>query len=70
MTRKDYIAIAAALKSARVHNLIGESNRALYNIGVDNAVSYVADALARDNPRFDRARFEAACNATSHSGAA
>lgn len=65
MTRKDYIAIAAALKSARVHNYMDNANKALYNNGIDNAVSYVADALARDNGRFDRARFLTACGVQS-----
>lgn len=65
MTRKDYIAIAAALKTARVNNPLGHTNQALYNNGVDNAVARVADALQMDNSRFDRARFLEACGVQS-----
>lgn len=51
MTRKDYVLIAAALKDARAST--PEAN----HVGVDVAASNIAHALARDNPRFDRARF-------------
>jgi hypothetical protein len=65
MTRKDYIAIASAIKSARCSYQFGAeqsaANVATYNNCVDNCVAYVSDALARDNPRFDRARFTVAC---------
>lgn len=61
MTRKDYIQLAAALHAARVPNPRDEENRALYNNGIDNAIVYIADALAIDNPRFDRDRFYTAC---------
>lgn len=54
MTRKDYILIADALKDARGTMLL---TAAAYHSGVDNAVHRLADALARDNPRFDRERF-------------
>lgn len=53
MTRKDYILIAAALKQAYDHM----PDSCVHNMYVD----YIADALAQDNPRFDRARFLAAC---------
>ncbi len=45
MTRKDYVLIAAALNSCAQ--------------GADKStvVYQLADALARDNPRFDRERF-------------
>lgn len=46
MTRKDYVRLAEALR-------ISES--------VEEAASNIADVLKRDNPRFDRARFYAAC---------
>lgn len=61
MTRKDYVLIAGALKSSHVSNTLNNGNRALYNNGIDNAASLIADALARDNPRFDRERFLKAC---------
>ena len=64
MTRKDYIAIAAALKAARVTNGTNNPNRALYLNGIANAANRIADAMQADNARFDRARFLAACEVT------
>ena len=53
MTRRDYVAIAAAIKDA------GE------RFNMDGAGQYIAsrlaDMLVRDNPRFDRKRFLIAC---------
>ena len=49
MTRKDYILFAARI--ARI------PNRYIADIVAD----VVADVLAKDNPRFDRARFVDAC---------
>ena len=57
MTRKDYVLIADTLV-----NLMSDFN----NCG-DDSVSLslvaeeLADTLAKDNPRFDRARFLTAC---------
>ena len=53
MTRKDYVLIAAALKSA--HD--GHNGRPQALRGVADAADRIAIALARDNPRFDRERF-------------
>jgi hypothetical protein len=63
MSRKDYVILAAALKAARVPNTLGKENKALYNNGVDNAVAFIVQALAKDNPRFDGERFRAAASA-------
>ena len=65
MTKKDYVRIAAALNGARVTDSEIISAKALYNNGVDNAAHRIADALADDNPKFDRARFMAACGVQS-----
>jgi len=57
MTRKDYILIAAALKDAHAlcsHPFAGPVTA---EAGCELAAQRVADALARDNPRFDRERF-------------
>lgn len=61
MTRKDYVLLAAALKGAygeassphphAAHDALGR------HAGVTIAVVRLADALGRDNPRFDRERF-------------
>lgn len=51
MSRKDYILIAAALKAA------SESVTGLERKGVQWAARDLAQALARDNARFNRERF-------------
>lgn len=53
MTRKDYAAIAAALRAVR--------KKFPLSGGVNEAVHLIAEVLAKDNPRFDRARFCQAC---------
>ena len=50
MTRKDYIAAAAALRAAAV----SEERRTL-------AAAILADVFTADNPLFNRARFLEAC---------
>ncbi len=61
MTRKNYVKLADALLSARCE---ARSREALAT--VDITISCVADALANDNPRFDRERFY---RAAGHDGA-
>jgi len=56
MTKKDFELIAAALARCKPSAL----NTAWYNV-----VYALADALATTNPRFDRARFLAACGVQS-----
>ena len=56
MTRRDYVAIAAELADARRY-----SDHPEQRLGIDAAAERIADTLARDNPRFDRKRFLAAC---------
>ena len=59
MTRKDYIALARAISEART--------RTREKLGSGYVLSMVtvtiANELAADNPRFDRARFFAAAGA-------
>lgn len=54
MTRKDYVLIADALK-------LRDKGQPVYAaqdmIGATAAIYRLADALARDNPKFDRDRF-------------
>jgi hypothetical protein len=64
MTKRDYILLAAALKSARVSNITGNANRTIWNNAQRNAATYIADALQSDNGRFDRDRFLTACGVT------
>jgi hypothetical protein len=62
MTRKDYVAIAAALNACRYHPDDGaETDWACCDIHA----RAIADVMARDNPRFDRARFLKACGVQS-----
>lgn len=61
MTRKDYQAIAATIaeaKEARPGSSTPEATR-------EYIANRLADALAADNPRFNRAKFLAACGATA-----
>lgn len=58
MTRKDYIAIAAALRDSYP---IAENNSP--DSAWRHCVNAIADTLQRDNSRFDRERFLKACNA-------
>ena len=50
MTRRDFELIAAAVRKASENGL------------TDHVATALARALAGTNPRFDRARFIAACN--------
>ena len=59
MTRKDYVLIAGIIKDAnyaasKFKDAAGSSM--LYHVA-----SELSDALAKDNPRFDRNRFLIAC---------
>ena len=57
MHRKDYALIADALRRARY----AAANDVGALVGNSDAALELADALKRDNPRFDRAKFLAAC---------
>lgn len=54
MTRKDYVLLADALRRGTANKSTGVLS---YRDGVEDAALSIADALARDNPRFDRERF-------------
>lgn len=59
MTRKDYIELATALKAARLCIIRTEPTEFHTDMLDGNRLSaeYIAEALGRDNPRFDRERF-------------
>jgi hypothetical protein len=57
MTRKDYVAIAAAIR--RIMDSNGRND--VEKGAVSDAAHYIADAMRDDNARFDRARFLEAC---------
>jgi hypothetical protein len=66
MSKKDYVKLAAALANARPHST--KRNRRWTVDPMENAVwrdccTLIADTLANDNPKFDRARFIAATEA-------
>ena len=65
MTRKDYVALAAALTEAHEDvessTLLNDDYCKLNaHIGIDLAVDAIASVLAANNPAFDRRRFVAA----------
>lgn len=56
MTRKDYVAIAGAIKYTRQWNKLEKEVYA-----TDRVAESIAGVMALDNPSFDRARFLKAC---------
>ena len=66
MTRKDYVLLAAALASVRPQ---ASERPQSFTVALDKALAVqhargceaIADALAAENARFDRARFLKAC---------
>lgn len=63
MSKKDYVAIAAAIKLAKLDIASKEpiESHADMTDGAQLAAEHIADVMARGNPRFDRARFLQAC---------
>ena len=61
MTRKDYVLLAEALADARRIALQSENSPENTAAGVVLASLTLAQILQNENPRFDRARFLAAC---------
>lgn len=59
MTKKDYIALAAALKAE-----VDGSDNDYRTAGIEAAAKAMASVLRADNPRFDRDKFLAACGFT------
>lgn len=59
MTRKDYVAIAAAIMAARRDIKLKEPHESHADMwdGASLAAEHIAEVMAADNPRFDRARF-------------
>lgn len=66
VTRKDFIAIAEALKSARMLAAIPTQPQHTDGCAaVDSAAAFIASHLASRNPAFDRKRFLKACGVPS-----
>jgi len=63
MTRKDYVAIAAAVLRAR--NGLCTYQQVDPRAAISEVSCRIADVMAQDNPRFDRARFLQACGVQS-----
>lgn len=62
MSRKHYRALAQAIRDARPYaSPIGRPEIQAANDVVDNVARNLADECKRDNPRFDRVKFFAAC---------
>ena len=68
MTRKDYVLIAKALHSAELDLAMLDTDShaeyIAYRLSAAAMTESVADALASDNERFDRARFMEAARIT------
>lgn len=56
MSRKDYVAIAAAINRAFNSDFYESETYS----GIEVTATFIADALQAENPRFDRERFLAA----------
>lgn len=65
MTRKDYVTIAEAIKRAHDGDT-GNLPRDGVRMGAFEAAHFIACALKRDNPRFERARFMEAAGFPAH----
>lgn len=61
MSRKDYILIAEALRQLRLDLTRSSSVDYIINNVLDETAIALADALQRDNDRFNRQRFIEAC---------
>lgn len=59
MTKKDYVRLAEAMRFAKPSDLVDWPNARMTQWTDD--LEAIADALAADNGRFDRERFERAC---------
>jgi hypothetical protein len=66
MTRKDYVALAAALASARPSDGHWDTDPASPGaLAWEKCCRAIGDACQSDNPAFDRTRFVKACLAGS-----
>lgn len=67
MTRKDYVKLAAAVTATKAYIVAREPDEDHANMidGASLVAEHLADTLAADNPRFDRARFLKACGVTA-----
>lgn len=62
MTRKHYLMISQAFADAGLMTELDSGyDTDSAQVGIRQAAAYVASALSRDNPRFDRKRFLEAC---------
>lgn len=62
MTKKDYQAIARAIYAERVAWEPSDASEQVHAYrALEEVTSALADVMAADNPRFDRARFVEAC---------
>ncbi len=57
MTRRDYLMLAAALKSGRITDPVSSDTRQAYTEGMDVAARMIAASIENVDPCFDGARF-------------
>ena len=60
MTRKDYVALAAAINAVRIPEAADQFH-AGYWCAVRDVANKITETLSADNQRFDRERFLKAC---------
>ena len=65
MTRKDYVAIAAAISDGALVNCATQAEVQMQATVRSKIARQLAEGMAADNPRFDRARFLKACGVQS-----
>ena len=67
MSKKDYIALAAAIKASHLSQLPTDSNAefAVHLSTLLCVAETIASECAANNPKFDRQRFLAACGVQS-----
>lgn len=63
MSRKNYVAIAAAIKTARVNadNCTDGDRKQTAIVTINTVIDELVGVMIDDNPRFDAARFRTAC---------
>lgn len=61
MTRKDYVAIAAAIRRGAIEAKLEGGDRDSVRMAANSIAAEVSYVLAGDNPRFDKAKFMEAC---------
>ena len=63
MTRQDYVEVARIIRDCTFDNAAAEAPHPMEYVDRAQLIAALADYFKRDNARFDRGRFLAACEA-------